>query len=340
MSLPDYNFLSAPLWLITLLHWVTLTLHFLAMNFVVGGLVCVLWGKLTNRWEHPTVAWFVKMFPNALAATITLGVAPLLFLQLVYHRQVYTAAILSGWFWLLIIPAVIIGYYCLYTAAFAGKRLTPLKEPLLAIALLAFLYVSFVYSTVFSQAENPEGMRLLYLANQSGTAINPEPGDWLLRWLHMILGAMTVGGFLMGAIGRDHEDAHAIGKRIFLWSWIVTALVGFAYLFSLGEYIRPFMRSFGIWALTVGIVLSALSVHQFFKRKFMYSGILIIVSLFTMVISRHYVRIVKLQGEFEPASLPVKPQWDVFLIFLFCFALAGVTIWYMLRLFLRPAPNN
>ena len=37
-SLPDYDFLSAPLWLITILHVTTLTLHLTAMNFLFGGL--------------------------------------------------------------------------------------------------------------------------------------------------------------------------------------------------------------------------------------------------------------------------------------------------------------
>ena len=65
MELPGYNFLSAPLWLITVLHWVTLTVHFVAMNFVVGGIVALLWGKFTNRWEDDVVKRFVKLLPSA-----------------------------------------------------------------------------------------------------------------------------------------------------------------------------------------------------------------------------------------------------------------------------------
>ena len=97
MNLPDYNFIPAPLWLITVLHILTLTLHFVAMNFLVGGVIIVLWGKFTDRWNHPVVKKFISAFPSAMAATVTLGVAPLLFVQLVYHRQVYAASIVSGW---------------------------------------------------------------------------------------------------------------------------------------------------------------------------------------------------------------------------------------------------
>ena len=63
MNLPGYNFLSAPLWLITTLHIVTLSLHFAAMNFMVGGLIIILFGKFEDRWNHPVVKQFVRLFP-------------------------------------------------------------------------------------------------------------------------------------------------------------------------------------------------------------------------------------------------------------------------------------
>ncbi|MCP4685604.1 MAG: hypothetical protein GY867_09175 [bacterium] len=175
MQLPDYNFLSAPLWLVTALHIVTLTLHFLAMDFVVGGLIAVLWGGFTDRWNNPVVQKFIKLFPSALAATVTFGVAPLLLAQLVYHRQVYSASIVSGWFWLLIVPAVIIGYYFLYGPSF-GKGSGSRKGTYLLLAMLTFVYVSLVYSSVFSLAENPDQYKALYAGNQSGWVLNPDGG--------------------------------------------------------------------------------------------------------------------------------------------------------------------
>ncbi len=46
MNLPDYQFLSAPLWLITVLHVLTLTLHFVAMNFLFGGVIITLYAAI------------------------------------------------------------------------------------------------------------------------------------------------------------------------------------------------------------------------------------------------------------------------------------------------------
>jgi len=331
-TLPDYHFLSAPLWLITVLHVLTLTLHFAAMNFLVGGIIIVLFGKFKDKWEHPVVQQFVKLFPTAMAATVSLGVAPLLFLQLVYPEQVYSASIVSGWFFLAIVAAVIVAYYLLYGSSFAkpGSGRVP---AFLTVALIGLLYVSVVYSNVFSLAERPELYKQLYAQNQSGLMLNPDVGSWIFRWLHMLLGAVTVGGFFIGLLGRKHDDAFAVGKSFYLWGMAAAMIIGFVYLFSLADLMKPFMRSSAIWWLTASIVLSLGSLHFFMKKKFMMAGAMLFVSLLGMVVIRHVVRLLHLEGTFDPAAIPLNPQWSVFLLFLVCFVIAIGAVWYMLRLY-------
>ena len=142
MNLPDSNLLPAPLWLITALHILTLTLHLAAMNFLVGGLVLVLTGRFARRWQNPTVRKVIALAPNIMAATVTLGVAPLLFLQLVFPAQMYSASIISGWFWFLVVPAVILAYTLLYRAAFASIGGAKSQARRLWPALAALAYVS------------------------------------------------------------------------------------------------------------------------------------------------------------------------------------------------------
>ncbi len=337
MQLPDYNFLSAPLWLITVLHWVTLTLHFAAMNFLVGGLIAILWGKFTDRWNHPVVQKFVTLFPSALAATVTFGVAPLLFLQLVYHRQVYSASIVSAWFWLGIIAAVIVGYYLLYAASMSDTKGKGNKAAYLIGALICFVYVSVVYSSIFSMAENPDLIAKLYASNQSGWVINPDIHGYGYRWLHMIFGAITVGGFFVGWLGRGNDEAYKVGRAFFLWGTVIAGTFGTFYLISLGSHLRPFMRTPGIWALTLGIILSAGSLHFFFKKKFIGAAAMLFTSLFAMVLTRHFVRLLHLGTSFEPSSIPVRPQWSIFIVFLLFFLIAVGVVWYMVRVFLRKS---
>lgn len=336
MNLPGYEFLSAPLWLITVLHIVTLTLHFVAMNFLVGGVIVMLFGKVNDKWNNPVVKKFLKLFPSAMAATVTFGVAPLLFLQLTYHRQAYAASIVSGWFWLMIIAVAIVVYYFLYASAFAEKKVS--RIPIyLSLALVGFLYISFVYSSVFSMAENPTLYTSIYAHNQSGALLNPEFGSYIFRWLHMLLGAVTVGAFFIGWLGKEDTAIWKLGKASYLWGMVAAMIVGLIYLMQLGDYIKPFMRSAGIYWLTLSIILSLGSLHFFFKKKMLPAAAMLFVSLLGMVVVRHVVRLLHLSDVFEPSSLTVQPQWGVFVLFLICFVIAIAIVWYMLRLFFSKA---
>lgn len=335
MNLPDYHFLPAPLWLITILHVVTLTLHFAAMNFLFGGTVVLLFGRMNDKWLDPGVKRYVKLLPAAMAATVTLGVAPLLFVQLVYYQQVYSASIVSAWIWLGIIDAAIVAYYFLYAASFNVDE-KPDRLPLfLGISFVLLLFISLVYSTVFSMAERPDLYRALYEGNQSGLVINTDVGSWGLRWLHMLLGAVSVGGFFFGIVGRNSEPAFKLGKSFFLLGMIVTMVVGLAYLITLGDFMLPFMRSPAIWALMVSIVLSLGSLHFYFKKKWVGAGLMLSLSLLGMVTIRHMLRLIALEKHFDPATIPVSPQWSVFAVFLACFVVAIGLVWYMLNLYIR-----
>lgn len=332
MNLPGYEFMSAPLWLINILHVITLALHLTAMNFLFGGLVTILSGRIDNRWQNPAVQRYIKLLPTAMAATITLGVAPLLFAQLVYPRQIYSASIISGWFWLLIIPVAIAAYYFLYGASFARAE-NDRKRLYLWLALIGFVYVSLVYSSVFALAENPELCLATYAANQSGWLLNPDVGSYLFRWLHMILGAITVGGFFFGWVGRDNAESYRTGKQFFLWGMAAASIVGVIYLISLGDHLRPFMKTPAIWALTVGVILSAGSIHFYFKKRFASAFVMVLLSMIMMVYTRHHVRLLRLTDHYDPATLPLQPQWSIFILFLICFLVAIAAVWYMLKLF-------
>jgi len=328
MNLPNYEFLSAPIQLITVLHLLTLSLHFLAMNLLLGGVIIVLIAGIRKQWDDPTLVKFVKLFPVAMAATITLGIAPLLFLQLVYHRQVYAAAIVSGWFWLLVPAVALVVYYLLYRTSLKGDRTGKLSVPALLVALAGLLYISLVYSSVLAMAERPKLIHELYAQDQSGWVWNPAIGSYLLRWLHMILGALAVGGYWIGAIGKNSPVAYQTGKRFYVTGVAVAAVAGSAYLMT----VPGLMQTRAIWVLGVGILSTLGSLHLFFKKKFCLSGMLLLGSMLTMVYARHMVRLLRLADTYRPDSMRFMPQWGPFGMFLICFVVVLVVVAYMVRL--------
>jgi len=342
MTLPNYEFLSAPLWLVTTLHLLTLSLHFVAMNCLLGGaLVVVGYAAWGGGGGAPMVVRLTRLLPTTMAATVTLGVAPLLFLQLVYPRQAYAAAIVSSWFWLLVVAAVLIAYAALYLCAGTSERSGTVFLPPLVLALAGMVYVSIAYSSIFAMAERPDLIRALYAADQSGLVWNPAWGDYLLRWLHMLAGAVTVGGFCVGVLGRHDPQSYRMGMWFFVVGMVLATVLGLAYLASLLPILGAFMRTPAIWALTAAVILSVGSLHFFFRKNFLVAGAMLFLSLFGMVYARHTVRLLKLVGQFDPSSWHVAPQWGPFVLFLVSFVAALAVVAYMLRLFFsataRPA---
>ena len=65
------------------------------------------------------------------SAAITAGVAPLLFLQILYQREFYTANLLLFNRWMAILPVLIVGFYSLYLIK--GDWLWQQRWPLRAV---------------------------------------------------------------------------------------------------------------------------------------------------------------------------------------------------------------
>lgn len=333
MNLPSYEFLSAPLWLITLLHVVTLTLHFVAMGALFGGLGALLLLRADGKWSHPRVAVLVRLLPTLMALTVTLGVAPLLFLQLVYHRQVYAAAIVSAWFWLAVVGAVIVAYYLLYAVALGSHKAIRLPVRRLALAFLFLLFVSLVLSSVFTLAETPAALAAAWAADASGAVLNPEVGRWVPRWLHLVAGALTLGSFALALFVRDDQDLFAAAKKSYLWTMVAAILLGFGALAGLGDDLLPYMRSAAVWWMTASLLLALGSLHFLFGKRFLAAGGLLFASLLGMVVQRHLARLLVLGDALDPGALTVAPQWGVFALFLVCFVAMLAVVAWMLRLY-------
>jgi hypothetical protein len=286
--------------------------------------------------DLPVVKLYIKIAPVAMAATVTLGVAALLFLQVVFPGQFYAATIVSGWFWLLDIPAAIGGYYLLYAASFQRAENPKRTLLLLGWALTCFFYISFVYSATFALAENPGLCKELYRQVQSGWILNPGLPRYLFRWLHMLAGAIMVGGFWMGWLGRKDLASFNLAKWFTLGGLLLASLFGMIYLVILGPVIPLLMRTPASWALAFSILLSLGALHFFFKQKLHVAGILLFISLSGMVWVRHFLRLIMLKGFYDPATVRVAPQWSIFFLFLCSFLLAIGVLIYMLKIFFPP----
>ena len=123
---------------------VTFALHALLVGFVLAGTAYVV-GRLVRGGDDALAAASRDWLPFALGAAITAGVAPLLFVQVLYQPRFYTANLLLFVRWLAIVPALIVGFYALYLgkSARAAAWAPRWRAVVAAVALACFVFVAW-----------------------------------------------------------------------------------------------------------------------------------------------------------------------------------------------------
>ena len=128
--IPSPDTIPAQSWLFFVLGLFTFTLHILVVNVALGGSMITLFSRLKS-WSnletslHGAIA---SKIPILFALGINLGVAPLLFLQVIYGHLFYSSSVLMAVYWILIIPGCQkkIGDSCLLTTGTMKKTISDL----------------------------------------------------------------------------------------------------------------------------------------------------------------------------------------------------------------------
>lgn len=351
--------LPAPFWLFKLLLIVTFILHILVMNFMLGGGILAAIAKFKSRKDQNYRHLFEdlsKKIPSLLAATITLGVAPLLFLQVLYGQFFYSSSVLIGWPWFLVIIFLTLAYYGFYLIAFKKSVTTNKMGWVMLLSVLLIFVVGFFYSNNMTLLLTPEQWAAKYHADPSGWNLNWGEQTLIPRFLHFFIASIAVGGLFIASVGlfrwkQDTEYARFLikfGGRWFMYVTMLQIAAGLWFLISLPrEKMMLFMgdNMLATVALLIGIVgaLAAIFFMSDTLRKedprkgfYLVSGLTVGVIIF-MAIMRDALRDAYLVNYFSPKSFVVQTQWDVLILFLALFV-GGIALWLVMlkRYFFSP----
>ncbi|WP_020468860.1 hypothetical protein [Zavarzinella formosa] len=94
----------------------TLVIHVAFMNYVLAGCgwIAIVRPRAGNDTRSESTRILKDWLPLMLSGAITAGIAPLLFVQILYKREYYTANLLLFNRWMAILPILIVGFYSLY----------------------------------------------------------------------------------------------------------------------------------------------------------------------------------------------------------------------------------
>jgi hypothetical protein len=255
--------LPAPIWLLKLLHIVTLALHFVAVEMLLGGLLLAVLLSLYRGSPASlvTARALARRLTVVMTYVINLAVPPLLFAQVLYGRALYTSSVLIGIYWIAIIGLLMLTYWLLYRFT---RRLEAGKSAWW-VGLSAWLLagcIARLLSTNMTLMLRPEVWRKMYSASAMGSYL--PTGDPTLepRWLMMMAGGLFISGlwliYLSGCSTFTAREKHFVA----VLGGKVAAIFGVLYLAA------------GLWASIAQpeIVKAGLAGHSIYPL-YMYAGV-------------------------------------------------------------------
>lgn len=248
--------LPAPIWLFKLLHIVTLSLHFVAMQVLVGGLLVAVLLNLFGRSLSASAAAsaIARRLTIVMTYVINLGVPPLLFAQVLYGRAIYTSSVMIGARWIAIIPALILAYWLLYRFAAALEA----NKKGWWIGLIAWLLIgaiAHVYSTNMTLMLRPEAWQGMYSASPLGTHLPTGDPTTIPRFIFMIISGFVAAGLWLIYLGSRQSFSEADGKFLSAIGGRIAAVGAIAQIAA----------AFAVYRSQPAIVQAGLNGHALYK---------------------------------------------------------------------------
>ena len=165
------------------------------------------------------------LLPLVIAFAVNFGVAPLLFSQVLYGHLFYTSSILMASFWLAVIPILILAYYGAYLYDFRFQQLAGARSLAGPGRPAMLLVIGYFFVNNMLLMILPERFAEYFEQHgryDAGRVLIPS---LLPRYLHMMTGALAIGGLFVALVGRFQADrdpelaaqARDVGLQTFFW---------------------------------------------------------------------------------------------------------------------------
>uniref|UniRef100_A0A7C4EKW1 Uncharacterized protein n=1 Tax=Fundidesulfovibrio putealis TaxID=270496 RepID=A0A7C4EKW1_9BACT len=336
--IPAADAIPAAPWLFRALLDATFSVHILLMNAMLGF---TLLGLVRSFRDARGLGQQAGLLPNLTALTVNIGVAPLLFLQVLYGQFLYVSSTLMGVYWFGLVLAVMAAYGLAYRqkyALHAGKGPGTLAWALMAVLMLYATLVQTHNALLLVRPDLWQG----YFDNPSGTLTAWGDRTLLPRWLHFVTASVAVGGIGLAMIGHRrtrHRDPHgaeltAEGLSWFGWATLAEILIGVWWLISLPRTVMlAFMGGDALASalLLAGVAGAGAAAAFAFKGRPMLAAGALVFTVGIMATMRGVLRGLYLEPHFDAGRLPVIAEPSTVAMFLGCFVLALIVVVWAAR---------
>ena len=324
-----------------ILDVLTFVVHILLINLVVGGCLFV----LINRFRGNTAGPGQRMsgalelkIPSLIAISVTIGVAPLLFVQVLYGHLIYSSSVLMAVFWILVIPVLILGYYGAYLYVHRirkGEEKSVLATASITVTVLALLYIAFIFVNNMTLMLNPQNWSG-YFENRSGLMLNLGDSTVFPRYAHFLIASIAVAGLFNAIVWnfRKQPDKVKKGLKVFAFATMIQVLVGVWLIFAIpSEFVKLFMGGSPIYSAVLGIavILAIVAISTAMRGKLWLTvGILTTVALLMGTI-RAFVRAAYISKIFSFSEMTLAPQYGTMIVFLIILLIGVAIVAWMIK---------
>ncbi len=317
--------------------------HLIFMNAMLGTTFIALLRELrAKKTGQPCCQEIANKITYAIAFAVNFGVAPLLFLQVLYGQFMYTSSVLMGGYWLSIIGLVIIAYYSAYYYKLRYEAGPEQRIRALSISLVLMLVVGFLFTCNMTLMQTPDAW-LDYFKQPGGTFLNLEEPTLLPRYLHFVVASIAVGGLSLALLayfqmkkGDDTaKERFEVGMKWFTFGSVVEAGTGIPFLFSLPHDISQLFVGASLLHTLIflaAMVTTVAGIIYGYKEKIWHAVSAMSATVFLMILVRELTRQAYLAPYFKPADLTVVPQYSPFFVFLVVLVAGLAVVVYMLQL--------
>jgi len=337
--------IPGPPWLFHLLWLVTFAVHVVGVNVVLGSSILGTFASLDSdrAFGRPVARLFAEVNTWAISLTITFGVAPLLFLQVLYGRLFYSATVILAPAWLGLLLLLMAAYYLTYAAKFRLRAGKGAALPL-GVSALLFLAIAAIQVVVHLLSVQPGRWEAALASPWAAFADRA----FLPRFLHFVLAGVTLAAILLAwlAVRRPPAEAERAaaaaraswGTKIALLATLLQLVVGLWLTISVPrDVLLGLMRggaatmapfTLGIAAGFGLLVFLARVRDPFADRSSVRRSLeLFGLAMLPMLVTRHQLRDIYVDAAKAGAAPATASQWGVFAIFLVAFvACAALSI--------------
>lgn len=329
-------------WFQFLSHF-TYYLHLISVGIMLTVAISMTVGYFKGKSDENWLAFGKDMghvLPFTIAFAINLGVAPLLFIQVLYGNFFYTASTLIGTNWILLVVILILGYYGAYWISFreAGKQRT--KKYLGLFVSITLAWTGFILVNVNTLMLRPFLWKG-YFSHMGGFHLNTGDPTMMPRYTFYLFLLLAIGGLFIAIYsklkyGKERSKPWIVyGSSLAGYSCFLTLPSFIYYMRILPHDIREvFFTGDIFWTLISGACFAGIILTGYLalKGKVTAASVVMALNLVVFILLRDKVRSLFLEPFSEKFStVGANTQYPVMVLFFVTLAAGLALIFWILR---------